>query len=179
MDTEELLQFLIENGQAWVQAERERLRPTARMLTASEKAAFHPFFEADILDTARIRHVPVIKNPGFYRDLEAMGIPPPLDFTAMEGITFVDTILISQRHHPHEPPSLPLLFHELVHLVQYKILGPALFIDRYVWGWFRAGQSYAEIPMEQDAYQLQALFEAVPQRRFLVGVEVRRRLGLA
>lgn len=179
MDTEELLQFLIENGQAWVEAERDRFRPSARILTASEKAAFRPFFEAHILDIARIKRVTVVENPGFYRDLEAMGVPPPLDFTAMEGITFVDTILISQRHHPHEPPSLPLLFHELVHVVQYEILGFPVFMDRYVWGWFQAGQSYAEIPMEQDAYLLQDRYTSQPNIGFSVEEEVRHELGLA
>src|ERR1043166_5045754 len=97
---EALLQVLIENGQAWVQSQRDRYWPEARRLTAAEKTELSPFFEASILDGARVAAVPLIENPPFYRELEAQRIPIPLDFTAMEAITFVDTILIAGAEGP-------------------------------------------------------------------------------
>ncbi len=178
MNSEELLEFLIENGRSWVQDQRNRHRPTARTLTESEKAAFRPFFEPSILDIARVKRVPGIQNPGFYTELGAMGVASPLDFTAMQGITFVDTILVSEREHsPHEPLE-SLLFHELVHVVQYAILGLPAFIDRYVRDWAKAGQRYGRIPLERDAYALQERLEAQPQRVFSVETEVKGLLGL-
>jgi hypothetical protein len=179
MNREKLLQFLIDKGQAWVLAQRDHHRPSARVLTTTEKAALSPFFEKHTLDIVRIKGVPVIENPAFYRDLEAKGVTPPLDFTAMEGITFVDTILISKQRHPYEPPLCPLLFHELVNVVQYAILGLPVFIDQYVRGWMDAGLDYHRIPMERDAYELQELYEAHPERRFSVEAEVKRQLRLA
>ena len=97
----------------------------------------------------------------------------------MEGITFVDTILVSQGHHPYDPPSPTLLFHELVHVVQYALLGRDALVERYVRGWAENGQKYFRIPLERDAYALQARYEALPQQGFSVQTEVRRQLGLS
>lgn len=179
MNPEELLQYLIEHGRTWVQAQRDHHRPSARTLTTTEKAAFRPFFAEPILNSARVKRVPIVENPPFYADLEAIGIPTLLDFMDSEGITFVDTILISQKHHPHEPPLLPTLFHELVHAVQYSVLGRDAFVERYVNGWAEAGQDYFENPLEKGAYQLQKRYEAEPQQAFSVEEEVRRQLGFA
>ena len=78
-----------------------------------------------------------------------MGVPPPLDFTTMEGITFVDTILVSDRKHPPDQPLAPLLFHELVHVVQYAMLGLPVFISRYVRGW--AARSTVPFPLNRNS----------------------------
>jgi hypothetical protein len=175
---EALLQVLIENGRAWVQSQRDRYWPEARRLTAAEKTELSPFFEASILDVARVAGVPRIENPPFYRELEAQGIPIPLDFTAMEAITFVDTILIAGGEGPGAALKLPLLFHELVHVVQYAALGKDAFVERYVRGWAEHGQDYYAIPLEQDAYDLQARYVALPNAGFSVEAAIKRRLGL-
>ena len=163
---------------AWVQAQRDYHRRTARMLTLSEKAALKPFFESRIPDTARVKRVSLIENPSFYADLDAMGIPPPFDFTQMEGITFVDTILVSDRHDASTETLVPLLFHELVHVVQYALLGRDTFVERYVLGWAENGQDYFRIPLESHAYDLQARHESNPLQGFSVEAEVRRQLEL-
>ena len=98
MNPEELLRYLVENGRAWVQAQRDDHRRTARTFTLSEKVALSPFFESRIRDMARVRRVPLIENPAFYVELNAMGTPSPLDFTNSYGITFMDTILVSDRY---------------------------------------------------------------------------------
>lgn len=178
MTLEELLPYIIEQGRVWVQAQRDHHRPRARPLAAAERAALEPFFEGHILDIARVGRVPIVENPGFYEELEARGVSVPLDFADSEGITFVDTVLISQEHHPQDPPQLPLLFHELVHAVQYSLLGRDTFVERYVRGWAEAGQDYSANPLERSADQLQERYEAEPRRAFSVEAEVRRHLGL-
>jgi hypothetical protein len=178
MDQEELLRYVVENGRAWVQAQRDHHRRSARKLTLSEKVALSPFFEHRILGMARVKRVPLIENPGFYADLNAMGIPAPLDFTNSHGITFTDTVLVSDRCCPSTEPLVPLLFHELVHIVQYDLLGRDAFVERYVSGWAENGQDYFRIRMESHAYALQARFEANPLQGFSVEAEVRRQLGL-
>lgn len=102
-----------------------------------------------------------------------MGVPPPLDFREMEGITFVDMILVSEARHPHNPPQLGLVFHELVHVVQYAVLGVSAFADRYVRGWAKWGQVYRRIPLERHAYALQENFERDPTQGFDVEEVVR------
>ncbi len=178
MNLDELLRFLVQNGQSWVQEQQRHYRPSARPLTPSEKLAFAPFFSQHILDVARIKRVPSIENPGFYAHLEAIGVPTPLDFTAMEGITFVDTILVSQNRHRYDPPLLSLLFHELVHIVQYSFQGKDAFVEHYVQGWAEAGRDYLAIPLEKDAYQLQARYERQPDQAFSVDEAVWIHLGL-
>jgi hypothetical protein len=137
-----------------------------------------PFFGVDALIQARITTVSLIPNPDFYDTLAAQGVPIPLDFTQMSGITFVDTILISSARPVPSAGWHRLLFHELVHLVQYQLLGPEEFIRRYVNGWARNGFRYETIPLEQDAYGLDARFASRPDAAFSVRTEVVGQLGL-
>jgi hypothetical protein len=156
----ELLQFLISQGEVWVRAEQLRLRPTARMLSPEEIAQVGPFFPADVLRLVRTVELPVIPNPAFYSTLAQLGLSPPIDFQEMSGITFVDTIAFSRVRPPAAGTELRMLFHELVHVVQYRALGTGEFLRRYVTGWAQNGFQYAAIPLERWAYQLDARFAA-------------------
>lgn len=177
MQGQALLSFLITNGQSWIRRERTRHRPTARPLSDAEKATFRPFFGPDTLESARIKRTPIVENPDFYAELDARGIAAPLDFTGTDALTFQDTILISDRETPSDPPPAPLVFRQLVHIVQYEALGVETFVERFVHGWAEHGYQYAAIPIERDAYDLQHEFERAPQRGFSIETEVRRRLG--
>ena len=138
-----------------------------------------PFFGQDVTNGVRIVSVPVIQNPDFYEELKAQGVPTPLDFTVMCGITFQDTILISHSH-PVDRDSWPhLLFHELVHVVQYALLGVGEFVRQYVLGWVSNGFSYEAIPLERHAYALDQRFASNPSEHFQVRLEVARWLGVA
>jgi hypothetical protein len=95
----------------------------------------------------------------------------------MAGITFIDTILIA-RSKVTPAGWEPLLFHECVHVVQYALLGLDRFVDDYVSGWAMNGRQYERIPLEAEAYQLQAAFTNKPDVAFSVEAAVRRRLGL-
>jgi hypothetical protein len=66
----------------------------------------------------------------------------------MVGITFQDVVVHV------EPLTTPLLFHELIHAVQYKHLGLSGFAKHYGHG-FLTGGSYEEIPLEKQAYGLE------------------------
>ena len=179
MDIQALVEFLIRKGADWVRAQRDLHRPTARPLSATEKAAFVGFFDTQTLDSARIKTVPVIQNPEFYNQLTTLGVRIPLDFTGMSGIAFEDTILLSTTQTSGDAPSASFLFHELVHVVQYETLGLHAFVQQYIQGWAQNGFQYAAIPLERDAYELQSRYESQPQQAFSVSAEVRRRLGLS
>ena len=64
-----------------------------------------------------------------------------------------------------------LLFHELVQVVQYEKLGLGAFAAKYVTG-FLTGGTYEAIPLERNAYELDARFAKWPQNAFSVGAEV-------
>jgi hypothetical protein len=87
------------------------------------------------------------------------------NFANMAAITYVDTVV------SRLPFTDRLLFHELVHAVQYQKLGLPTFAARYVTG-FLTGGSYEAIPLEMNAYELDARFAAAPAISFSVATEV-------
>lgn len=177
MNSEELLRFLIKNGIKWVVSQRNLHRPSARKLTEAEIARFFFFFEPRILDLARIKIFPCIRNPGFYSKLEDMKLTGLPDFTTAAGITFIDTILISEQGLEAHSALGPLIFHELVHVVQYDVLGVDEFIKCYVQGWARGGFDYYSIPLEMESYNLQRRYEKDSRQGFPVLAEVCKTLG--
>ncbi len=178
-ETDQLLHFMITNGISWVSTQREAHRPNARELTNEEKEAMQGFFTSETIDDARIGFVPVLENPDFFTVLENAGHTISLDFRLMSGITFVDTILISEEMRDSaEGRWRPLLFHELVHVVQYKLLGLEKFMQLYVHGWATNGYQYAQIPLEVQAYRLQAEFEMAPKLWFDIARKVGEELGI-
>ena len=170
--------YLIKQGEGWVREQRDLHRPDALALKPQASTAFEPFFGAEVIQDVRFKAVPVIENPGFYREMEATGQPIPIDFSDMHGITFGDTVLLSRRHIEADDPPMSLLFHEMVHVVQYGLLGVGEFISRYVTGWAENGFEYMAIPLERDAYELEYRFKLSPQVPFSVREEVSKRLGL-
>ncbi len=173
MDPQSMLPWLIQEGTRWVQSQRDAHRPGARPLDDREVDALERFFGPTIMNLASIKAVPHIENPPFYPMLAQTGIPV-IDFAQGGGITFIDTILISKEHTPPGPIPLSLVFHELVHVVQYDLAGVDEFVSRYVKGWFAQGLRYASIPIEHQAYELQARYEANPSIGFPVVAYVQR-----
>ncbi len=178
MTGSEYLAMLIKHGTEWVKQLREQHRPLGQMLRAEARVALVPFFEERILDKARFSVMPVIPNPPFYSLLPA-GVPVPIDFTIMAGLTVGDTVLLAETRIDPNASPLPLLFHELVHVVQYDFLGMDEFIRQYVAGWAACGKQYRAIPTEQEAYGLQGRFEQGISGAFSVAAAVSNRLGVS
>lgn len=179
MDMNQLLALLITQGQKWIREQRRTYRLQGRKLPESAIAQFSPFFEESLLQQVRLVRVPALENPEFLEDYRAAladkGLPL-LDFTSFAGITYIDTILLVEEFPQTDFDAT--LFHELVHAVQYELLGPEKFVELYLLGWINQGFNYAAIPLEMDAYELQNRFEAEPGLPFSVKDEVSRRLEL-
>lgn len=150
-----MLPWVIREATGWVRSQRDTHRPSARPLDDREVEALERFFGPTIMNKASIRGVSHIQNPPFYPIPVKSGISV-IDFAQGGGITFIDTILISKERTLPGPVPLPLVFHELVHVVQYDLLGVDEFVNRYVNGWLAGGQQYTSIPIERQAYGLQA-----------------------
>ncbi|MGQ0803644.1 MAG: hypothetical protein ACT4PI_07265 [Actinomycetota bacterium] len=110
-----------------------RVRP----LTAQEQARY-PRVPAEDRVRARLVTVPVL-TPG------------------VAGMTLGRWILL-RRGHEHDPE---LVGHELVHVRQWRELGPIRFLRRYLGPYFRGRlhglrhqDAYAAIPLEQEARAL-------------------------
>jgi|SRR5438445_9725959 len=153
----------------YISSSRKEYASQAAPLTDAQRTVMQPFFPAAILDAARV--CPLrgsrLPNPSIYSMARMMGISNLPDFSAMAAVTFVDVIV------SHEEVTDSLLFHELVHAVQYAQLGLKEFVSRYVHGYLQAG-SYQEVPLEKSAYQLESRFIQDRGQAFSVADEVRR-----
>lgn len=176
---EDEIAYLIEQGASWVVSQREAHRSSGLALPPQAGLIFEPFFGDETIGNFRIRFVPIIENPEFYGEMAASGRRLPIDFTVMHGITFGDTVLFSRKYVAADSLRMGLLFHELVHVVQYELLGIDEFVRRYITGWAENGFEYRSIPMEQDAYELEDRFVHEPNVEFSVHHEVSKRLDLA
>jgi hypothetical protein len=74
-------------------------------------------------------------------------------------ITFSDVVV------SHEPFRNGLLFHELVHVEQYRQFGIPRFSELYVRGFLNGG-SYEAIPLEVNAYALAVNLRKIPLGNF-------------
>jgi hypothetical protein len=175
MDTWRILPLAVPLAQIWVGTQRKRHRfgGNARPLDDREHAVFSPFFSSEVLKKTRLSEVAELSNPWFYPTLRRFGIKPPLDMSYAGGITFDDTIVIARHGRVHIRDWYPLLFHELVHVVQYTTLGRNTFVDRYLRCLVAAGMDYHQNPFEREAYALQNRFESAPHLAFSVEAEVR------
>jgi len=167
------LKLFIEQGRKWAAQMHAELQPKGLVLAEPLTRLFSPFFGANTLARIRVVNHKEIPNPPFYSLLSARGIPIPIDFTQMAGITFVDTVLVSETKAQLSEGSLrSLLFHEAVHVVQYEHLGLDRFMHDYVMGWANNGFDYFAIPLERQAYALQKRFDDSPSVTFSVHDEV-------
>jgi hypothetical protein len=148
----------------YISEQRSAFIKKANSISATQKSTLKPFFPADVLDNVRVIRGRA-GEPSFYRQLRAMGIRNAPAFSQMAGITFLDVVVHV------DPLTEELLFHEFVHAVQYKHLGLHGFAEKYVRG-FLTGGSYEEIPLEKQAYQLEARFSADPGTAFSVESDV-------
>lgn len=134
----------------YIHAERAFYHPQAAPLSFGE--VWSRFFSP--IDLARIRvlqpELERVPNPPFYAELEKLGFSGLPNFTTMAAITFDDVVVF------HEPLTPQLIFHELVHVVQYRLLGVEEFARLYVRGYLHGG--YDGTPLETCAYQLDGRF---------------------
>lgn len=151
----------------YITTQRERFSTEAASLAASQKATMASFFPPPALDSVRLRVLQGLRveNPAFYPVLARMGLSNLPDISRMAAITFADVIV------SHEFFTDGLLFHELVHVEQYRQLGIPRFSELYVRG-FLSGGRYEGIPLEANAYDLTRRFEENPRQPFSAAAEV-------
>ncbi len=151
----------------YITAQRGKALPSAVPLSPAQRASMDGFFLPQVLDTTRLLVLTEkrVVNPPFYVPLQRMGFTNLPNFSTMAAVTFCDVVV------SHQPFSDGLLFHELVHVEQYRQLGIARFAELYVRG-FLSGGGYNGIPLEINAYGLGGRFERSPLTRFPVADEV-------
>ncbi len=151
----------------YIATQRERYASRAVPSSLQQRATMDGFFSPQLLDGTRLIALQGkrVANPDFYPMLRSLGFNNLPDQSAMAAITFCHVVV------SHEPFSNGLLFHELVHMEQYRQLGNQRFSDLYVRGFLNGGGCEA-IPSEVNAYALGGRFEQNPANRFSVTDEV-------
>jgi hypothetical protein len=139
----------------YISTQREKYATRAIPLSAQQKAAMNGWVLAASSGwyaTPRAARRACCQ-PDFYPMLRSLGFNNLPDQSTMAAITFCDVVV------SHEAFSDGLLFHELVHVEQYRQLGIPRFSELYVRG-FLDGGSYEAIPLEVNAYTLGGRFES-------------------
>jgi hypothetical protein len=86
--------------------------------------------------------------------LSSMGLSRFAEFERgdYDGITYLDTFFVKRSSSAVER----LYFHELIHVVQWRLLGPEIFLAAYAAGLEAFG--YRDSPLEMMAYEAEASF---------------------
>ncbi len=121
-----------------------------RVSCACFAKVFNDFYPVEFLSRSYYVVVEQIPKPDF-PELRQAGLGDFID-KPLAGITYKDTYFIKKGCEK----DLELHFHELVHVVQWQILGASKFISRYISEMQQQG--YDDSPLEKMAYELQYSF---------------------
>jgi len=122
----------------------------ARSIAFLEFKRLPQYFKPTLLDSAWVVYVSSVPRP----PLSAIGLDQFADFENMEpaGITYLNTFFSRNEMQGDESHH----FHELIHVIQWQVLGPRLFVEAYVDGLERI--EYRQTPLEVMAYMLESVF---------------------
>lgn len=152
----------------WIDGILERSRPFMKRVDSLALPRLNSFYSVETLQNAYVVEVDIVPAP----PLTSMGLHEFSDFERreMDGITLQDVYFLRYDRIRDEA----LHFHELVHVVQWRLLGPERFVLAYALGHALYG-GHQNNPLENMAYQLQARFES-DDPPFSVEPAVRRHL---
>ena len=127
----------------WIQEKLTKHAPKAQTVASLGFKRLPDYFPPEILAMAKVVYVPQVPAP----PLSAIGLSQFSDFENMNagGITYLDTFFSRDEMRGDEA----LHFHELVHVIQWQLLGPKMFIAAYADGLERVG--YRASPLETMA----------------------------
>jgi hypothetical protein len=147
--------------------QRERFFPESAALSKKQRRVAARFFSPALLDAVRIVELMHrrLEKPSFYAQAKARGFSNLPDVTHMSSLTFEDVLVFQQR------PADRILFHALVHAVQYQMLGLARYTELFVRGFVRMGSHFL-VPLEAHAFALDSRFTVNGGSAFSVEAEV-------
>lgn len=113
------------------------------------------YFHQSLLVSAKFIIVDRVPMP----PLATMGLPQYADFENgnYDGVTYLDTFFVRR----HRATDEGLYFHELIHIIQWRLLGPERFLATYAAGLSAFG--YRDSPLEVMAYDAEDVFKSQSQ----------------
>ena len=139
----------------WIRETLTATAPSARPVLSYGFSRLPAYYTPHRLTQTKVTEVDRVPVP----PLSTFGLSQFRDFEELQadGITYLDTYFVRREAARRES----LHFHELVHAVQWRILGPERFLALYADGLEKFG--YRDGPLEVMAYDLQAQFDMRPQ----------------
>lgn len=151
-----------EVGSWWIARRRGRYRRVGEVLTAVERERFRGYFSEELMESVRVARVERIE-PALPRWLvRGLRLPRGVELSHVAGMAFGDAVALvkgQEKRRGDAGKAGSLLFHELVHCAQYRAMGVRAFLREYLGGWACCGYDYMGIPLEVQAYAMQARFE--------------------
>ncbi len=138
----------------WIKQTLSNHGKDARPVAALGFRRLSEYYSPELLALAKVVVVDQVPTP----PLSALGAPGFEAFESMDaaGITFLDTYFVQTGEVGRES----LHFHELIHIIQWRLLGPERFLVAYADGLERFG--YRNSPLETMAYDAEDRFKNDP-----------------
>jgi len=164
------LSALVAEAISWLKQQREKFLPSGIPLNTIQKENLLPFFNTSLLDRLRIVNLSqrgqTLPYPPFYERVRAGGFRIVPDAAHMAAIPFIDVVAFNNE------PTLRTIFHSLVHVTQFSVVG----LETVMEGYFRALNEsglWMVVPFEEQAYQLDGRYTRNAADVFSVEDEVR------
>jgi hypothetical protein len=137
--------------QAWIQKTLAAYEKDAQPINSMRFARLPLYFDHTSLATAKF--IPIDRVP--MPPLSAMGLDrfAVFEHGDFNGVTYLDRYFIRRTVVTEEA----LHFHELIHVIQWRLLGPEGFLAAYANGLDEFG--YENSPLEKMAYDAEASFK--------------------
>jgi hypothetical protein len=134
----------------WIQQTLATHQRNANSVASRGFARLPRYFSEHLLTTSKVVVLNLLPVP----PLSKLGLNRFAEFEQenFDGITYLETFFIKPGHEENEG----LHFHELIHVLQRKMLGPETFLARYADGLETKG--YRNSPLEVMAYNAEAHF---------------------
>jgi hypothetical protein len=135
----------------WIDHTLQRHGPQAKLVAACDFPRLPLYFSNNSLNTTKMIVVDQVPIP----PLSALGLGGFGDFEKgnYDGITYKDTFFVNRPNSVNES----LIFHEVVHVIQWGYLGAEKFLTAYAMGLIEHG--YYDSPLEVMARTYQARFD--------------------
>lgn len=149
----------------FIKSQREFYAPYGAPLPPDQLKPFRPYFNDFILKHTLFfqKKDGPLESPAFLVELNRKGVE--FSIIHLRAITFLDVVVYFGELESR------IVFHELVHVVQYQKLGYKQFANKYVRGLLRMDK-YERIPLEANAYLLDETFVKDPFQTFTVEDEI-------
>jgi hypothetical protein len=132
--------------QAWIQKTLATYEKDAQPIASMHFVRLPLYFSHTLLETAKF--IPIDRLP-----MLGLGRYAAFEQGDFHGITYLDRYFIKRTVVTEEA----LHFHELIHVIQWRLLGPEGFLAAYANGLDEFG--YENSPLEKMAYDAEASFK--------------------